>query len=105
MVLLLSPQRLLATPATSSNSTAPSRHGFRLHHAVLLLDQTDKFKLTIAAIFQVILGLAGEYGWRRWVGAYNRRAPGIAFFGFDAGVGQTREIWFIHNHFLFEVMM
>jgi hypothetical protein len=27
------------------------------------------------------------------------RAP-----GFDAGVGQTREIWFIHNHFLFEVM-
>ena len=31
-------------------------------------------------------------------------ASGIAFFGFDARVGQTREIWFIHNHFLFEVM-
>jgi hypothetical protein len=31
-------------------------------------------------------------------------AAGIAFFGFDAGVGQTREVWFIHNHFLFEVM-
>jgi hypothetical protein len=29
--------------------------------------------------------------------------PAITFFGFDAGVGQTREIWFIHNHFLFEV--
>ena len=30
-------------------------------------------------------------------------APGIAFFGFDARLGQTREIWFIHNHFLYEV--
>jgi hypothetical protein len=30
-------------------------------------------------------------------------APGITFFGFDARVGQTREIWFLHNHFLFEV--
>jgi hypothetical protein len=30
-------------------------------------------------------------------------APGISFFGFDARVGQTREIWFIHNHFLYEV--
>jgi hypothetical protein len=30
-------------------------------------------------------------------------ASGIAFFGFDARVGQTREIWFIHNHFLYEV--
>ena len=28
---------------------------------------------------------------------------GITFFGFDANVGQTREIWFIHNHFLYEV--
>ena len=29
---------------------------------------------------------------------------GITFVGFDARVGQTREIWFIHNHFLFEIM-
>jgi hypothetical protein len=29
--------------------------------------------------------------------------PGITFFGFNADVGQTREIWFIHNHFLYEV--
>jgi hypothetical protein len=30
--------------------------------------------------------------------------PAITFFGFDAGVGRTREIWFIHNHFLYEVL-
>jgi hypothetical protein len=30
-------------------------------------------------------------------------APGITFIGFDANVGQTREIWFIHNKFLYEV--
>jgi len=29
--------------------------------------------------------------------------PAITFLGFTAGVGQTREIWFIHNHFIFEV--
>jgi hypothetical protein len=27
----------------------------------------------------------------------------ITFFGFNAGVGETREVWFIHNGFLFEV--
>jgi PsbP-like protein len=30
-------------------------------------------------------------------------APGITFVGFNADVGQTREIWFIHNDFLYEV--
>jgi hypothetical protein len=29
---------------------------------------------------------------------------GTTFVGFDARMGQTREIWFIHNHFLFEVL-
>jgi hypothetical protein len=29
--------------------------------------------------------------------------PATTFFGFNAAVGETREIWFIHNHFLFEV--
>jgi hypothetical protein len=29
--------------------------------------------------------------------------PAITFVGFDANVGQTRKIWFIHNHFLYEV--
>jgi hypothetical protein len=27
----------------------------------------------------------------------------VAFYGFDAKVGKTTEIWFIHDHFLFEV--
>jgi hypothetical protein len=30
--------------------------------------------------------------------------PATTFVGFTAGVGQTREIWFIHDHFIFEVM-
>lgn len=29
--------------------------------------------------------------------------PGTTFVGFDARMGQTREVWFIHDHFLFEV--
>jgi hypothetical protein len=29
--------------------------------------------------------------------------PAITFFGFDARLGKTREVWFIHNLLLFEV--
>ena len=29
--------------------------------------------------------------------------PATTFFGFDGRLGKTSEVWFIHNHFLFEV--
>jgi hypothetical protein len=30
-------------------------------------------------------------------------AQAVAFHGFDAKMGQTYEVWFIHNHFLYEI--
>jgi len=31
-------------------------------------------------------------------------SPGITFHGFDAHVGQTYEVWFIHGGLLYEVL-
>jgi hypothetical protein len=28
---------------------------------------------------------------------------GVAFHGFDAKIGQTYEVWFIRDHFLYEI--